>query len=209
MSTSAKIRLVIVDDHPVVREGLRSMVLRAPGMDLVSVCGSGEAALKIAQRVRVDIMLIDMRMSPMNGVELLRRLKTVSPQCKGLILSSYHFEEEIFQAVMAGASGYISKDALPDEILRQIHAAYAGEQLFSPELLQRVEQRSKRRSLSSREMEILEMVAKGLTNKEIAGVLGSSQFTVRNQLRSLSAKLDASDRTEAARIAIEQGIILV
>lgn len=209
MSATARIRVVIVDDHPVVREGLRSMIQRVPEMELVSVCGSGEAALKVAQRVRIDIMLIDMRMSPMNGVELLRRLKSIDSHCKGLILSSYQFEEEIFQAVTAGAAGYISKDTLPDEILRQIHVAHAGGRLFSPELLERVEQRRKRRSLSSRELEILEMVAKGLTNKEIAGVLGLSQFTVRNQLRSLSGKLEASDRTEAARIAIEQGIILV
>ena len=89
MNGNTRIRVVIVDDHPVVREGLRSMILRVPEMELVSVCGSGEAALKTAQRVRVDVMLIDMRMSPVNGVELLRRFKSIDPHCKGLILSSY------------------------------------------------------------------------------------------------------------------------
>ena len=209
MTAKGRIRLVIVDDHPVVREGLRSMVSQVPELELVSVCGSGEAALKIASRARIDVMLIDMRMSPMNGVELLRRLKRLDPHCKGLILSSYQLEEEVYQAVSAGAAGYISKDALPDEILHQIQAAHAGESLFSPELLERVEHRRKRRNLSLRELEILEMLAKGLTNKEIANVLGISQFTVRNQVSSLSTKLEASDRTEAARVAIEQGLILI
>ena len=110
--------------------------------------------------------------------------------------------------MMAGAAGYISKDTSPDEIFRQIHSAHAGARLFSPELMERVEQRRNRRSLCSRELQILEMVAKGLTNKEIAAILGLSQFTVRNQLRDLSNKLDASDRPEAARIAIEQGFSL-
>lgn len=209
MTSTGKIRLLIVDDHPVVREGLRSMLSRSPGIEIVAVCSSGQAALKIAEKQPLDVMLIDMRMTPMNGIDVLRALGRVAPHCKGLILSSYQLEEEIYQAAVAGAAGYLCKDALPAQILDQIALAHTGKNLFPAYLLARFEARKKKRNLTPRELQILNMVAKGLTNKEIAHVLNVSQFTVRNQISSFSAKLEVSDRTEAARVAIEQGIILL
>jgi DNA-binding NarL/FixJ family response regulator len=209
MTEAAKIRLLIVDDHPVVREGLRSMISNFEHIQLVMVCSTGEEALRVASRQPVDVMLIDLRMSPMGGVEVLRRLKEKSPRCRGVILSTYELDEEIFQAFEAGACGYLSKDALPGHISKGIELAHAGKLIFSNQMMERIEQRRQRRSLTARELSVLEMVAKGLTNKEIAGASGVSQFTVRNQLSSISSKLDVCDRTEAARVAIEQGIIRI
>jgi DNA-binding NarL/FixJ family response regulator len=209
MTDTSKVRLLIVDDHPVVREGLRSMISNFAQIQLVMVCSSGEEALRVACRQPVDVMLIDLRMSPMGGVEVLKRLKQKAPACRGLILSTYELDEEIFQAFEAGARGYLSKDALPDHISKSIELAHAGKLIFSSQMMERIEQRRQRRNLTARELSVLEMVAKGLTNKEIAGASGVSQFTVRNQLSSISSKLDVCDRTEAARVAIEQGIIRI
>src|SRR5580698_9335095 len=126
MSEISKVRLLIVDDHPVVREGLRSMMLNFPHIQLVNVCSSGEEALRTACKQPVDVMLIDLRMAPMGGIELLRRLKLKAPLCKGLILSTYELDEEVFQAFQAGACGYLSKDALPSQISKSIELAHAG-----------------------------------------------------------------------------------
>ena len=209
MSESSKVRLVIVDDHPIVLEGLRNMAMSAPGIELVGVCSSGEAVLTVLRKKVADVVLVDLRMQSMNGIELLKRLRVLCPYTRGLVLSSYEREEEIFQAVSAGAAGYMGKDTLPNDILKGIVTVASGGQVFPEYLLESIERRRLRKSLTPREREVLELVAKGLTNKEIAKILSVSQFTVRNQLRSLSTKLEASDRTEVARVAIEQGIIFV
>jgi DNA-binding NarL/FixJ family response regulator len=209
VSEPFKIRLLIVDDHPIVLEGLRNMAIYAPGIELAGVCYSGEAALIALRKKAIDVVLVDLRMRSMNGIELLRRMRILSPHARGLVLSSYELEEEIFQAVSAGAAGYMSKDTLPSDILKGIATIASGGQVFPAYLLERIEQRRFKKGLTPRERQVLELVAKGLTNKEIAKILSVSQFTVRNQLRSLSTKLDASDRTEVARVAIEQGIIVL
>lgn len=209
MSDSSKIRLVIVDDHPIVLEGLRNMATYAPGIELVGVFSSGEAVLAALRKKTVDVVLVDLRMRSMNGIELLKRLRVVCPSARGIVLSSYELEEEIFQAVSAGAVGYMGKDTLPSDILKGIVTVASGGQVFPAYLLESFERRRLKKSLTPSEREVLELVAKGLTNKEVAKILSVSQFTVRNQLRSLSIKLEATDRTEVARVAIEQGIIIL
>ena len=209
MSESSRIRLVIVDDHPIVLEGLRNMALCAPGIELVGVYSSGEAVLTVLRKKVVDVVLVDLRMRSMNGIELLKRLRVLCPHARGLVLSSYELEEEIFQAVSAGAVGFMGKDTLPSDILKGIETIASGGQVFPAHLLKSIERRRLKKSLTPCERDVLELVAKGLTNKEIANILSVSQFTVRNQLRSLSTKLEATDRTEVARVAIEQGIIIL
>lgn len=209
MSEPSKVRLIIVDDHPIVLEGLRNMAMCAPGIELVGVYSSGEAALTVLRKRTVDVVLVDLRMRSMNGIELLKRLRILCPHARGLVLSSYELEEEIFQAVSAGAVGYLGKDALPSDILKGVLTVASGGQLFPAYLLESIERRRLKKDLTPRERKVLEFVAKGLTNKEIAKILNVSQFTVRNQLRSLSTKLEATDRTEVARVAIEQGLIIV
>jgi two-component system, NarL family, response regulator len=201
------VRVLIVDDHPVVRAGLASLLRRQVGLKLAGAAHSGEEALEILMRTSVDVMLVDLRMPTINGIDLLNLLKTNDNQPKAIILSSYEYEEEIYQAVKAGALGYLSKNAPREEIVAAIETVVDGGTFFPERLIKWIEERDARTSLSAREIEILELVAKGLTNKEIAGVLQISFYTARNHVNHISSKLQAADRTEAATVALRQGII--
>lgn len=201
------VRVMIVDDHPVVRAGLASLLRRQPGVKLCGAAHSGEEALEILRRVPVDVILLDLRMPTINGIDLLNLLRTEVDPPKAIILSSYEMEEEIYRAIKAGARGYLSKNAPREEIVSAIEVVDGGGAYFPERILQWMEQRDARSSLSAREVEILEMVSRGLTNKEIAGVLQISHYTVRNHINHISAKLQVADRTEAATLALRQGII--
>lgn len=205
--SKAAIRILIVDDHPVVRAGLASLLRRQAGVKVTGAAHSGEEAVELLQRFCVDVMLLDLRMPSINGIDLLNLLKTHNNRPRAIILSSYEFEEEIYQAVKAGARGYLSKNAPREEIVAAIQAVHDGGTYFPERVTQWIEEREARSSLSAREIEILEMVSRGLTNKEIAGVLQISHYTVRNHINHISAKLQVADRTEAATVALRQGII--
>jgi len=201
------VRVLIVDDHPVVRAGLASLLRRQVGLKLTGAAHSGEEALEILKRSPVDVMLLDLRMPTINGIDLLHMLKATDYKSKVIILSSYEYEEEIYQAIKAGARGYLSKNAPREEIVAAIETVVDGGTFFPERIGKWIEEREARSSLSAREIEILEMVAKGLTNKEIAGALQISFYTVRNHVNHITAKLQVADRTEAATSAMRQGII--
>jgi DNA-binding NarL/FixJ family response regulator len=203
----AVIRVLIVDDHPVVRAGLASLLRRQVGLKLAGAAHSAEEAIEILKRTSVEVMLLDLRMPSINGIDLLNILKTNEHQPKVIILSSYEYEEEIYQAIKAGARGYLSKNAPREEIVVAIETVVAGGTFFPERISKWIEEREARSGLSAREIEILNMVAKGLTNKEIAGVLQISFYTVRNHVNHISSKLQVADRTEAATVAMRQGII--
>ena len=205
--SKSAVRVLIVDDHPVVRAGLASLLRRQAGLKLAGAAHSGEEAIEMLKRSSVDVLLIDLRMPSISGIDLLNFMKTSDEQVKAIILSSYECEEEIYQAVKAGARGYLSKNATREEIVAAIEEVIGGGTYFPERIVQWIEERESRSSLSSREIEILEMVSKGLTNKEIANALHISHFTVRNHLNHITAKLQVADRTEAATIALRQGII--
>jgi DNA-binding NarL/FixJ family response regulator len=205
--SKAAVRVLIVDDHPVVRAGLASLLRRQIGLKLAGAAHSAEEAMEVLKRSSVDVMLLDLRMPSINGIDLLNLLKTQDDSPRVIILSSYEFEEEIYRAVKAGARGYLSKNAPREEIVAAIEAVAAGGTYFPERIIQWIEERDARSSLSAREIEILEMVSRGLTNKEIAGVLQISHYTVRNHINHISAKLQVADRTEAATVALRQGII--
>ena len=153
--------------------------------------------------------MLDLRMPKMSGIDALRYMAKLPSAPKVLILSSFEFEEEIFRAVEAGARGYLLKDMSRDEIVAAITAVHSGKRYFPPAIAARLAERKHRSTLSAREVEILELLAKGLTNKEIGQAFGISKHTVRNQIYSITQKLDVADRTEAASVAIKQGIISV
>jgi len=201
------VRVLIVDDHPVVRAGLASLLRRQVGLKLAGSAHSGEEAMAILERCSVDLMLLDLRMPTINGIDLLNLLKARDNQPKAIILSSYEYEEEIYRAVKAGARGYLSKNAPREEIIAAIEEVVAGGTYFPEHMLEWIQDRKDRSSLSAREIEILEMVSRGLTNKEIASALQISHYTVRNHINHITAKLQVSDRTEAATVAMRQGII--
>jgi two-component system, NarL family, response regulator len=201
------VRVLIVDDHPVVRAGLATLLRKEVGLKVTGSAHSGEEALEILKGSPVDVMLLDIRMPSISGIDLLNLLKNTENPPLVLILSSYEYEEEIYRAVKAGARGYLSKNASRAEIVGAIEAVIRGGKYFPENIAALIAEREERSSLSPREIEILEMVSKGLTNKEIARVLEISQYTVRNHINHISAKLDVGDRTEAATLALQQGII--
>ena len=203
------IRLLIVDDHPVVRAGLSSMLGKHNGIQIAGVAASAEEAFAILANRNVDVILLDLRMPRMSGIDALHALAKRPSPPRVLILSSFEFDEEIFRAVQAGARGYLLKDMSRDEIVAAIVAVHAGKRYFPPSIAARLAERKHRSSLSARELEILELLAKGLTNREIGEAFGISPHTVRNQIYSITQKLDVADRTEAASVAIKQGIIPV
>jgi two-component system, NarL family, response regulator len=201
------IRVLIVDDHPVVRAGLTSLLRKESGLKVVDTAHNGEVALDVLRRSAVDVVLLDLRMPKISGIDFLSLLRETTAPPAVLILSSYAYEEEIYRALKAGARGYLSKDASRAEIVAAINTVSAGGKYFSPEIEGRLAERESRSSLSTRETEILEMVSKGLTNKEIARVLQISKYTVRNHINHISAKLEVGDRTEAVTVALQQGIL--
>jgi two-component system NarL family response regulator len=204
-----KIRLLIVDDHPIVRLGLSALLSLQDGIETAGTAQGGREALQLLEQIRVDIVVLDLRMPGFSGVQTLERLQTVAPNVRAVVLSSFECDEEIYAAVRAGACGYLHKDAPVEEIVRAIQSVHNGHQSFPRRIMERLSSDKMTAGLSARERQVLELVAKGLTNKEAANTLQISQFTVRNHLNHITEKLEVSDRTEAIFIAIQTGIITV
>ncbi len=201
------IRILIVDDHPVVRAGLTSMLATQPGLQVVASASSGEQALAMLAEGTPDLILLDLRMPGMDGLTLLRMLASRHDAPKAIVLTSFETDEDIYRAVQAGARGYLLKNTQQQEIVDAIRAVHAGKRHIPPRIAARLADRMTRSNLTARELEILEMLARGLTNKQIGTALGISDNTARNHVNSIIEKLEVSDRTEAATAAIEQGII--
>jgi DNA-binding NarL/FixJ family response regulator len=202
------IRILIVDDHPVVRAGLTSMLGTQAGLNVIGSATNGEEALRILRREHCDIVLLDLRMPGMNGIEVLHALHTANAHSpRIIILTSYEFDEDIYRAIQAGAHGYLLKSTSQNEMVEAIVAVHSGKRYIPHHIAARLTERMMRSNLTTREIEILEMLAKGRTNKEIGSALEISENTVRNHVISIIDKLEVSDRTEAATAAIQRGII--
>lgn len=209
LSEQNPIRILIVDDHPIVRAGLAMLLGNDPEFQLAGSVDSGEKALAFLCHTSVDIVLLDLRMPKTSGLEVLPSLLALRPAPKVIILSSFNFDEDIYQAAKRGAHGYIMKDASRIDILDAIRSVAAGNLYFPQGIADRIVEREGRTGLSPRELEVLDMMARGLTNKEIANALFISQFTVRTHVKHIFEKLAATDRTEAVSIATQQGIISI
>jgi DNA-binding NarL/FixJ family response regulator len=204
---NGKIHLLIVDDHPIVRLGLKALFSTQGDMEVVGLAENGESALKMVKAYAIDVMLVDLRMPGISGGETLRRIREFSRAPRAIIISSFECDEEIYAAVRFGAQGFVHKEAPAEDILSAIRAVARGRQAFPEHMRERLNSQRMTAGLSSRQIEILQLVAKGLTNKEVARALNLSQFTVRNHLNHITQKLDATDRTEAIFIALQTGLI--
>ncbi len=205
--TVSSIRILIVDDHPVVRAGLTSMLGTQPGLEVIGSASSGEEALEMLEGQSADLILLDLRMPGMNGIDTLLALKRAGSSAHTIVLTSFETDEDIYRAVQAGAEGYLLKNTSLREMVEAIHAVNAGRRYIPRPIASRLAERMMRSNLTARELEILKMLAKGLTNKQLGSALGISDNTVRNHVNSIIEKLEVSDRTEAATTAIQRGII--
>lgn len=204
---SAAIRILLVDDHPVVRAGLTSMLSTIPGLAVCGAASTGEEALVMVDSEQPDVLLLDLRMPGMTGIELLKAIRAKVSPPKTLVLTSYESDEEIYRAIEAGAQGYLLKSTPQAEIVAAIQTVHSGRHHIPPRIAARLAERMVRSALTQRELEILEMVVRGLTNKQIGHALQISENTARNHINSIIRKLDVSGRTEAATAAIQQGLV--
>jgi DNA-binding NarL/FixJ family response regulator len=203
------IRVMLIDDHPIVRFGLTALLGLHPDIDVVGTAGSGPEAIEFLKIHAVDVLLVDLRMPGCSGIETLKNIARVAPRTRSIVLSSFEYDEEIYDAVRAGAQGYLHKESPAEDILSAIHAVHKGKRAFPRRIAERLSTNKMSAGLSPREREILELVSKGLTNKEVANTLQISQFTVRNHLNHITEKLEVSDRTEAIFVAIQTGLITI
>lgn len=201
------IRILIVDDHPVVRAGLATLLGTQEGLHVVASAASGEEALEILRQQKVDLVLLDLRMPGLNGIETLQAMRREGIRSRVMMLTSYETDEDIYRSVQGGAEGYLLKNTSQEELIDAIRTVHSGGKYIPRRIASRLTERMMRSELTSRELEILAMVVKGLTNKQIGRVLAISSHTVRNHVNSLIEKLDACDRTEASTTAIQRGII--
>lgn len=204
------IRVVIADDHPIVRAGFEALLSGRPDLEVVGEAGNGREAVDLTVRLGPDLVLMDLRMPEMDGVEAISRIKTARPKTHVLVLTTYDSDSDILRAIEAGATGYLLKDAPREELFRAIPAAARGEPVLAPSVTARLMKRasgSSRDTLSGREIEVLELVARGLSNKELARKLHLSEATVKSHLIHIFNKLGVSDRTAAVTVAFERGML--
>ena len=201
------IRIFIVDDHPVVRAGLTSMLGTQAELEVVGYAASGEEALAKLGQSAPDVILLDLRMHGMSGIETLSAARIAAPATRVIILTSFETDEDIYRSVRAGAQGYLLKDTSLKEMVEAIRTVYSGKRYIPRDIALRLAERMMRTDLTPREVEILKMLSKGPTNKQIGLALGISENTVKNHVNSIIEKLEVSDRTEAATIAIQRGLI--
>jgi len=201
------IRILIVDDHPVVCSGLTSMLSAQIGIEVIGSASSGEEALKIVQRDRPDIMLLDLRMPGMDGIGVLNELRKMEYSPRVVVLTSFEKEEDIYRAIRAGAQGYLLKDTTESEMVAAISVVNSGKRYIPRHIAARLADRLMRSDLTARELQTLELLAQGSTNKQIAGVLGISDNTVRNHVNNIMEKLQVTDRTEAVATALRSGVL--
>jgi DNA-binding NarL/FixJ family response regulator len=203
------IRVFVIDDHPVVRSGLQTMLESTGNFSVSGMASSSEDAIAVFSQTETDVILLDLRMPGMDGLELLAKFRGNGILVPVLVLTNYHLDEDIFRAFQAGARGYLVKSASADELLMAIQAVHAGRKWVPASIGKQLADRLGRIQLSTREQEVLLHVAKGLTNREIGELLFISDKTVRNHVISCLDKLGAKDRTEATTIALRRGLIVL
>ncbi len=209
-----KIRVLVADDHAIVREGLRGLIQSEPNLELVGEASNGQAAVRLAHDLQPDIILMDLMMPVTNGIEATSEIKSQNPQARILVLTSFSDDDQVFQALKAGAQGYLLKDSAPIELLRAIRRVYRGETILHPQIALKLIQEIRQppdlppleEPLTTREIEVLKLIATGATNQEIADQLVITERTVRNHVSNILDKLHLANRTQAALYALREGL---
>lgn len=215
------IRILLADDHPIVREGLRALLETQPDFEVVAECANGDEALAIAAHLQADILLLDLEMPIMDGVETIRRLRQLSHYPRIIVFTAFDDDDRIINAIQAGADGYLLKDAPRDEIFKAIRITIEGGSILQPVVTSKLQQKDLTllqiaptappilpdEELSERELEVLRLLAQGMPNKEIAAHLMIRERTAKFHVSSIMNKLGASNRTEAVALAVQRGLI--
>jgi two-component system, NarL family, response regulator len=206
-SSSGWIRVLSADDHPVVRNGIAAMIANEPDMEVVAEARDGAEAVALFEAHLPDVVLMDLRMPTMDGVSAIRAIRALDPNARVVALTTFDGDTDIHRALSAGACAYLLKDALVGDLVSAIRSAAAGRRVIPPMVASRLAEFTPRVELTAREHEVLQLVADGLRNKEIARVIGRSNETVKVHLQSILQKLGARDRTQAVTLAVQRGII--
>jgi DNA-binding NarL/FixJ family response regulator len=201
------IRILIVDDHPIMRIGITALIASSKEMEVVAQAANGEEALALHALHHPDITLMDLRLPGISGVETIRSIRGQSPKARFIVLTTYDGDEDIFQAMEAGAAGYLVKGMPQEMLVNAVKRVHAGGQYLPPPMSKVLASRMPDSSLSHREREVLGLLAKGKSNREIASDLGISEATVKCHVSVILMRLDASDRTQAVVIALQRGLI--
>jgi NarL family two-component system response regulator LiaR len=208
------IRVLVVDDHAIVRKGICALLATEPGIAVVGEAQNGREAVSETEGLAPDVILMDLVMPEMDGLEAIERIRANQPEARILVLTSFADDDKVFPAIRAGAVGYLLKDSGPDQLVEAIHQAHRGESCLHPAIARRLlleisdasERSTEADSLTAREIEVLKLVARGQTNREISERLAISEATVRTHVSSILAKLKLSSRTQAALYALREGL---
>lgn len=204
---SEPIRILVAEDHLVARVGVGTIVNMQPDMAVVAEASDGQQAVEMYRKYLPDVVLLDMRMPVMGGVEAATAIRAQYPNARMIALTTYGGDEDIRRALAAGVQAYLTKDVLHDELLKAIRAVHAGQTYLPPAVAAALAAQFPRPDLSAREIQVLELIVRGLANKQIAYHLGIAEHTVKNHVKNILSKLGVQDRTQAATAAIQRGII--
>jgi DNA-binding NarL/FixJ family response regulator len=203
----ATIRILIVEDHEVVRQGLKAIIGAQRDMTVVGETALGSEAVPLYQSTKPDLVLMDLRLRDGSGLEAIRALRALNPDCRVVVLSNYGSEEHVYRAIAAGALGYVMKDTDASQIVVALRAVHGGQRYLSNEASSRLVEHVHRSGLTQREAEVLALLARGSRNHDIGQALGIAEETVKGHVKNILGKLGARDRTEAAREAIRRGLV--
>lgn len=207
MSDQSTIRVILVDDHPVVRFGLAAIIGLQPDMIVVAEAGSGEEACALCDRQAADVVLMDLRLPGLSGVEAIRAVRKAHPKLRFIVLTTYDGDEDIHRALEAGAQAYLLKGMSHNDLVNAIRKVHAGLKFIPASVSKSLAERPPHSELSARELEVLELIVKGRSNREIGEALGISEATVKWHINIILSRLNVSDRTQATVAALQRGIV--
>jgi len=206
-SKDSPIRLLVVDDHHVVRQGLVALLSIMPGIEVAGEASDGLQAIEMHRALQPDITLMDLQLPKLSGVDAILKIRAESPAARFIVLTTFDGDEDIYRALQAGAKAYLLKGMTVEELLSAIQAVHSGKTRIAPAIAEKLAERMSGQALTGRELDVLERIVRGRANKEIASDLNISEATVKTHINNLLGKLGVTDRTQAATVALQRGIV--
>lgn len=201
------IRVMCVEDHRIVREGIALIINQEADMEVVGSCASAEEAVSLYRSCSPDVTLMDLRLGKMSGVDAIKAIRKEHPAARIVVLTMYEGDEDIYRAHEAGATTYLLKDTLSSDLIRVVRQVHAGERPVMPLVQARLKERAAGPTLTSREIEVLQLISEGMRNKEVGATLGITEGTVQIHVKNIFGKLNVNDRTAAVQVAVRRGLV--